>query len=246
MAYRPSVDHVNAAYAGASGAEHPEVRARVVRAGDEKAMTERLILCRHAESTVNVDSIVNGDPRAPSPLTERGRRQAAELGRRLRPRRVELVATSEFERARATAAGAFGGAVPELVIPELNDPLLGSLEGRPLATYLEWLRAHDPARRAPGGGESQVDAVARYCRAFDLLAGRPERVVAAICHSLPVAVALRLASGLDPAFVPEYEGVAQAVPHEIEVAALRAGVRRARRELAGRARAGGAPARRRA
>jgi broad specificity phosphatase PhoE len=196
-------------------------------------MSVTLVLCRHAESTLNVSAVVNGDPRAPSPLTRRGREQAVSLGRRLRKLRVGLCVTSEFERARATARIAVGERVPTLILGELNDPRLGSFEGAPLGTYLEWLRAHD-SRARPPGGESQIDAVARYCAAFELLIGRPEDVIAVVCHSLPVGVALNLVADGEPALKPEYATVEPARPHMIDAGALHDGVRRARREMASR------------
>jgi broad specificity phosphatase PhoE len=195
-------------------------------------MTNRLLMCRHAESEFNVTGIVNGDPTVRCALSERGREQARALGEELRSRRLDLCVTSEFERATQTAEIALAGrGVPVTVLPELNDPRLGVLEQTPLTGYLEWLRANDARARPEGGGESQIAVVERYCGAFELLLARDEAEVIVICHALPVAVALTIATPHGRALRREYHPVDQARIYELDVRSLRAGVERARDEL---------------
>jgi alpha-ribazole phosphatase len=88
---------------------------------------EQLILARHGESVFSSRLLVNGDIASPGPLTPRGRAEARALGQALAAQRIDLCATSEFERTRETADVALAGRdVPRLVLAALNDPLYGS------------------------------------------------------------------------------------------------------------------------
>jgi broad specificity phosphatase PhoE len=196
-------------------------------------MAALLVFCRHGESEFNVRGIVNGDPSVACSLSPLGRRQSRALRDGLASDPVTLCVTSEFGRAKETAAIALEGrGVPHLVAPDLNDPRLGHFEQAPLATYLEWLRVNEPSVCPPQGGESQLQAIARYCRAFEDLVGRPEHCVLVVCHALPVAVAVSLSKRGGPALRPEYPPVRPARPYRLSSVDLLAGVRQAREELA--------------
>lgn len=151
------------------------------------------LLARHAESEANTRGIVNGDPSVAYRLSPEGRAQAQALGRHLAGRGIDLCVMTEFARTRETADIALAGRdVPRLIVPELNDPGFGFLEGRTLAETREWFTAHSPAVR-PDGGERRVDTIERYCRGFRLVMARPEATVLVVAHALPVAV-MRLAA----------------------------------------------------
>jgi probable phosphoglycerate mutase len=185
---------------------------------------ERAILTRHAESVFNVVDVANGDVDQPGGLTPLGREQAAALGEALRGERIDLCVTSEFERARATADEALAGRdLPRVVLPALNDPLLGPYEGKPLEAYRAWAWAN-PSSSAPGdGGESRVAIVERYARAFRDLLARPEGAILVVAHSLPVAYALGARNGQAPSARVPFAG--NAVPHPFTAAELERAVR---------------------
>jgi probable phosphoglycerate mutase len=150
------------------------------------------ILVRHAVSEANTRGVVNGDPSVRFPLTEEGRRQAVELGRELERASIDLCVVTEFLRTGETADLALAGRdIPRVTIPELNDPLFGSLEGRSLSETRDWFVSNGPVAR-PDGGENRVETIARYCRGFTLVAERPEATVLVVAHALPVT-AIRLA-----------------------------------------------------
>jgi broad specificity phosphatase PhoE len=151
------------------------------------------LLARHAESEANARGIVNGDPSATYPLSPEGTAQAKALGRQLADRIIDLCVITEFARTSETADIALAGRdVPRLLVPELNDPDFGFLEGRTLAETREWFTAHGPAER-PDGGERRVDTIERYCRGFRLVTDRPEAILLVVAHALPVTV-MRLAA----------------------------------------------------
>jgi broad specificity phosphatase PhoE len=185
----------------------------------------RALLARHAESGLSVVGLTNGDPTVEVPLTASGQEQARQLGGALAGERIDLCATSEFERARETADLALEGRdVPRLVLPELNDIRFGRFEGRALADYRRWAWTHGPKDPVPGGGESRVETVARYVRAFRTILARPEETVLVVAHSLPIRYVLNAAAGSDP--IPKIEQVPYAEPFPLTAAELEAAVER--------------------
>jgi len=129
------------------------------------------IYLRHGETTSNRDEIIAGS--LDVELTDQGRAQAAEAGRRLATLGLSTgpVVTSSRRRARDTAmivAGALGHIVTDLIVlPDLDERNWGALEGRPrrerrpdaLPADLETLEAfHARTARAlaaiaPAGGQ---------------------------------------------------------------------------------------------
>jgi broad specificity phosphatase PhoE len=183
---------------------------------------DELILARHGESLYSAAGLLNGDPSLPCPLTPAGIEQARNLGGLLSGAAIELWCVTAFERtvqtaaiarqAAAAARGAEGAAVLE--IGELNDPRYGRYEGAALEVYRAWSQNASSDEPAPGGGESRVQVVGRYVRGYELLLGRPERVVAAVAHSLPVAYLIGAADGIRPR--PRTAMVSYAIPHHLD------------------------------
>lgn len=171
---------------------------------------ERAILVRHAESEASAGGILNGVASLEIGLTEAGREQSRLLGARLPA--LDLGATSAFRRAVDTAAIAAPG-VPQLVLPDLNEIGFGGYEGGPYPPYREWAGSAGPADPCPGGGESRVDAVCRYVRAFRTLLRRSELTVLVVAHGLVVRYVLNALEGSDPA--PLLDGVPCAEPYEL-------------------------------
>jgi broad specificity phosphatase PhoE len=182
---------------------------------------ERAILVRHAESEASAGGILNGIASLEIGLTEAGREQSRLLAARLPA--LDLVATSAFRRAVETAAIAAPG-VPRLVLQDLNEIGFGDYEGGRYPPYREWAGAAGPADPSPGGGESRVDAVDRYVRAFRALLGRSEPTVLVVAHGLVVRYLLNAREGVDPA--PLLEGVPCAEPYQLGVEELERAIAR--------------------
>jgi broad specificity phosphatase PhoE len=170
-----------------------------------------LVAARHAESELNVDNVLNGDPSVRARLTDRGREQARRLGAVVGP--VDLVAHTEFGRTRETAELAWPEA-PKLVVPELNEIAFGQWEGtRWSEGYEAWVSEAGPEDECPGGGESRVAATLRYVRGFRTLLERPEERVALVAHGAQVRYLLFAAAGRPPTALLEH--VPAAEPHEV-------------------------------
>jgi 2,3-bisphosphoglycerate-dependent phosphoglycerate mutase len=185
-----------------------------------------VFLARHAESTLNLERRVNGDPAVDAPLTEHGREEARLLGAQLANVELDLCLHTRFPRARETAELAIAGRhVPVVVEPRLDDVKIGDLEGFPIEQYREVKR--EVGRRQPfPGGESLDDAALRYAAAYRDLLERDAARVLVVCHEIPVRYALNAAAGSDALDGPPFHDLPNAVPFAFDGDALARAVAR--------------------
>jgi broad specificity phosphatase PhoE len=193
------------------------------------------VLSRHAESILNHENRVNGDPTVPAPLTERGREEAVWLGLQVRSIPLDGCLHTRFGRTLDTARIATEGRDVPLAEEELFDDVrIGELEGWTLDDYRAWKREHVRADRFPGG-ESLDEAARRYAEGFRRLLERPYRCVLVICHEIPIRYALNAAGGSDDLDAPVH-AIPNAAPFlfdENVLAAAAAGIERLATEASG-------------
>jgi broad specificity phosphatase PhoE len=177
------------------------------------------VFARHAESLLNIERRVSGDPSVEVPLTEEGEAQAHRLGLEVANVRFDVCIHTRFSRTRLTAELALEGRdVPREVEPLLDDIDVGDLDGAPLDVYRAWKHSH--ARSVPfPGGESLDDAACRYVQAFRRLLDRPATNVLVVAHEIPIRYALNGASGSDSLDGPAHE-IANATPYLFDEEAL--------------------------
>jgi broad specificity phosphatase PhoE len=177
------------------------------------------VIARHAESTLNFENRVNGDPSVPVTLTEKGRDEARLLGQQLAHVRLDLCVHTRFGRTLETASIALGGRdLPFEEEPLLDDIDIGELEGQTLDEYRAWKRAH--TRRDPfPGGESLDDAARRYTRAYEKLLERPETSILVVTHEIPLRYAINAADRSDELDGPTRQ-LANATPYMFDENAL--------------------------
>jgi probable phosphoglycerate mutase len=188
-------------------------------------MARLVIMARHGESEASAVGMVNGDPSRPIGLSDRGWDESRALGRALADTALDLCVITEFPRTKETADVALEGRdVPRLVVPELNDPPVGDMEGRPIGELRAWFRRHGAASDIPGGGENRVEAVRRFCRGLERILERPEEVVLVIAHGLPVTYTARAARGEDLPLTLEGIQVDHAIPHRLSGSEVRRAV----------------------
>ena len=170
------------------------------------------VIARHAESVLNIERRVNGDPSRPVDLTEQGREESRQLGNQLANLPLELCVHTRFPRTRETAAIALARRdVAFAIEPLLDDIDVGDFDGAPLEEYRAWRHAHDRDVPFPGG-ESLDDAARRYAAGLRRLLGRPEAAMLVVCHEIPLRYALNGAIGSDSLDGPAHELV-NAVPY---------------------------------
>ena len=184
------------------------------------------VLARHAESVLNHERRINGDPARAAPLTVHGHEEARLLGVQLRNVPLDACMHTRFGRTVETAAVALEGrGVPLVEEPLFDDIRIGELEGQTIDEYRAWKRAHTRADRFPGG-ESLDEAAARYARAFRALLERPFDCVLVVCHEIPIRYAVNAAAGSD-----ELDGPVHDVPNATPVLFDETTVARAERRI---------------
>jgi broad specificity phosphatase PhoE len=176
-----------------------------------------LFVARHAESELNLESVLNGDPARAVGLTARGEEQARALGAAVG--QVDLAAHTRFQRTRSTAELAWPDA-PLLEVAELDEIRFGRWEGTRFGDgYEAWARSAGPEETCPGGGESRVEAARRYARGFRLLLERPEARLALVAHGAQIRYLLVAVGGSAPARILEH--VPPAEPYRVDRDELR-------------------------
>ena len=185
-----------------------------------------LLLARHGQSLLNVDQVVNGDPRLDRGLSPRGIDEARTLGGQIAGLSIDLCVVSEFPRAQQTARFALEGRddVPWEVDPDLDDIRIGALEGHSLDEYRTWKHTHTHADPFPGG-ESLDDAARRYGAAYQRLLRREEETILCVCHEIPVRYAINAAGGSADLDGPIH-AIANATPYVFDAAGLERAVQR--------------------
>ena len=177
------------------------------------------VISRHGESTLNLESRVNGDPAVQVALTEKGRSEATLLGQQLAHLPIEVCVHTPFGRTHETASIALAGReVPFEVEPLLGDIDVGELEGKTLDDYRAWKREHTRADAFPGG-ESLDDAARRYATAYRKLIERPEGTILVVTHEIPLRYAINAADGSDELDGPARQ-LANATPYLFDEAAM--------------------------
>jgi broad specificity phosphatase PhoE len=186
------------------------------------------VFARHAESTLNHENRINGDPAVPAPLTERGREEARLLGLQVRELPLYLCLHTRFERTAETAAIAMAGRrVPVAEEPLFDDVRIGELEGQTVEDYRAWKRAHTRSDPFPGG-ESLDETARRYAAAFRALVERPIDCCLVVCHEIPIRYALNAAAGSDDLDGPVH-AIPNAIPFLVDEAALERAIPRIER-----------------
>jgi probable phosphoglycerate mutase len=194
------------------------------------------LLARHAESVLNVERRVNGNPARDVPLTDRGREEARRLGALLARLPIDVCVHTRFPRTAVTAKIALAGRdVPLAVEPLLDDIDIGDLDGAPVEEYRAWKHGHARAVPFPGG-ESLDDAARRYAAGLRRLLERPDDRVLVVTHEIPIRYALNGAAGSDHLDGPAHE-IPNAVPYLLDEAGLERAARGIERVLEGRVRA---------
>jgi broad specificity phosphatase PhoE len=148
------------------------------------------VLARHAESVLNHQHRINGDPSIPAPLTEHGREEAALLGLQVRSLPLDVCLHTRFGRTTETAQIAMDGrGVPIVEEPLFDDVKVGDLEGETIDQYRAWKHEHARSDHFPGG-ESLVETALRYVEAYRRLLAAPYRCALVVCHEIPIRYAL--------------------------------------------------------
>jgi len=163
------------------------------------------VIARHAQSTLNLERRVNGDPSQPVGLSDLGREEAALLATEVANVPFEACFHTRFQRTRETAEVALAGrGIPFFAEPLLDDVDVGEFDLAPLEEYRAWKHSHTRAEAFPGG-ESLDDAARRYAAGWAKVLDTPYASLLVICHEIPLRYALNGALGSDSLDGPIHE-----------------------------------------
>ena len=188
-------------------------------------------LVRHGGTDYNLAGRLNGDPSVPVHLTDQGREQVALLRDRVADMPVDLGVRTRFPRTEQTIAILLEGRdVPVVVCADLDDVLLGEFEGRSVEDYRRF-RDENGQDARPRGGESRLDALARYTRGFERLLEVDARAPLVVTHDIPIRFLANAIAGEDP-LEGSVHAVANASLLTVGEADMRRGVAAMRERLA--------------
>ena len=188
-------------------------------------------LVRHGGTDYNLAGRLNGDPSVPVHLTDQGSEQVALLRDRIADMPVDLGVRTRFPRTEQTIAILLEGRdVPVVVCADLDDVLLGEFEGRSVEDYRRF-RDENGQEARPRGGESRLDALARYTRGFERLLEVDARAPLVVTHDIPIRFLANAIAGEDP-LEGSVHAVANASLLTVEEADIRRGVAAMRERLA--------------
>jgi probable phosphoglycerate mutase len=141
-----------------------------------------IYLIRHGQTDLNAARVIQFPD---TPLSERGLEQARRVGERLSGASIDLVLSSDYERARQTAEGVVTGTGAPLEFDaSLRERNFGDLRGLAHSSFCEDVFAEG---YAPANGESSQVFHDRVQRAWEVVlevAGRVERDLAVVTHGL--------------------------------------------------------------
>jgi broad specificity phosphatase PhoE len=178
------------------------------------------VVARHAQSLLNIERRVNGNPSVDVPLTEQGELEARLLGTQVAQLPLDACVHTRFPRTRLTAEIALAERedVPFVLEPLLDDVDIGDFDGARLEEYRAWKDRHPRSVPFPGG-ESLDDAARRYGAAFRRLLQSPYECVLVVSHEIPLRYALNAAAGSDSLDGPAHE-IGNALPFLFDEQAL--------------------------
>jgi broad specificity phosphatase PhoE len=161
---------------------------------------DHILLIRHAQTPANALGLMNADADSEPVLTEQGEADARAMAERLADTHLDGIVCTARLRTRRTAQLVGDGRTPAPVIvcvPQLSEIVAGAFAGQPVEEYRAWVRER-PLTDAPDGGESVVDAAARYAAGMRVVAGMPHRGLLAVLHNLPLRMIANVLAGEDP------------------------------------------------
>lgn len=143
----------------------------------------KLYFTRHGETVWNVENKICG--MTDSPLTERGRRQAQELGQAVRSSGVQIdeILYSPLSRAADTAMAVVAATgIPARCEPRLREQCFGKYEGTP-RNGAEFLRSKTHFADRYGDGESIMQLAQRIYNLLDELRAEPDKTYLLVAHN---------------------------------------------------------------
>lgn len=165
-----------------------------------KKSGNKFIFVRHGEAESNANNVINSDPSVQVHLTDKGRKQAEEVARKIG--RADVIYCSPYLRTKETAEiilkniGIEGNITEDVRLRELE---FGDLNGKPFTEFLEYEEKHINSYDAPlPGGESYNDAKKRIGEfLYEIDKKHQNQTIVVVTHGMGVEAVSAVIEGAD-------------------------------------------------
>ncbi|MDQ5928210.1 MAG: isoleucyl-tRNA synthetase [Patescibacteria group bacterium] len=170
--------------------EHREVVGSIEQLLDrQKKSGNRYIVMRHGESISNEKNVMSTEPGdAEDKLTDKGRQEAAEAGKKLAGEKIDMIVSSNFTRTKETTdivAHELG--ITDVIVDEaLHEINLGVYDGKTVYEAGLFFLGDGWYDKRPEGGESHADVRLRVAKfIFDLDKQYQNKTILIVTHGAP-------------------------------------------------------------
>ncbi|MEK7611905.1 MAG: class I tRNA ligase family protein [Patescibacteria group bacterium] len=157
-------------------------------------------LIRHGEAEHNTKNQMAGDDERPSLLTAKGKTQAKKAGADLKKKKIDLIISSPFARAKETAEIVSEATGAEIVYDErIREINVGVFNRAPVDDYHAFFNSFEERfTKTPEGGETLID-LARRVTSFmkDVRAQYAGKRIAVVSHGDPLWVLSAILDGMN-------------------------------------------------
>jgi probable phosphoglycerate mutase len=157
----------------------------------------RLIITRHAETKENKAGIMQGH--LPGRLSAVGKRQANKIAQKLKKTKIDLIFSSDLDRAADTTATIARShpKTPVKLVKDLRQRHFGELQGKKKNDF-DWCSAEYRARYLrPKGGESMQSLYQRIKKFFNkIIIKYPEKTILIVGHNAVSRALVAVITGL--------------------------------------------------
>ncbi len=159
-------------------------------------------ITRHGEAENNTKRVISSVAENSHHLTEKGKKQAEEIGIWLKDKKIDLVFVSPFIRTRETAdiIGKILAFDPSKIIiePRIHELNAGVWNGKPFDHFVKNFAHADRFIKTPEGGENYADIKKRMGDVlYDLEKKYKDKNILIISHDTPLFLLTAVVQGLD-------------------------------------------------
>lgn len=158
---------------------------------NQKFSQNRYLILRHGESVSNLKEIIISElpEKISSPLTPRGRRQIKRVLKKLKKEKIDLIFSSDLERAKETAEIIAKELKKEIIFDKrLREIKAGEFEGKSIQEYQNfWKSWEERFWKKPKGGENFLDVQKRLFSFFEDLERKYQgKTILIVSHQAPL------------------------------------------------------------
>jgi len=168
-----------------------------------KTNKNTFFFARHGEAESNAKGICSSDVNAPYKLTEKGRKQAVEMGKKLKHKNIDTIYTSPYLRTKETAeiiAEVLGFPKEKIVVDDrVHEFNFGDFNEKPFSDYLDYESKYLLTYDTPmPNGESYLDSKKRFGDfTYDIDTKHTDSNILVVTHGIGAEVFQAVHEGAD-------------------------------------------------